>query len=73
MMKIILSWKVSLLCSDVYGIDVSELAFNKLIQKNQCITSTKISLKLHENNKPVYHKERKVPHALHEKVQNELD
>lgn len=57
----------------MYGIDVSELAFNKLIQKNECITSAKVSLKLRKNNKPVYHKERKVPHALHGKVQKELD
>lgn len=43
------------------------------VEKVGCIPGFKVSLKLREKSKPIFHKEREVPYALRDKVDDELN
>ncbi|BES92812.1 Hypothetical Protein NTJ_05622 [Nesidiocoris tenuis] len=52
--------------------DISALYPQAFEQKIGCVPGFEISLQLRENAKPVYHREREVPYALMDRVEEEL-
>jgi len=62
---------------DINNIDETEKIMNQFSdifeEKIGCVPNYKISLKLRENAKPIFHREREIPYAFFRKVEEELD